>query len=238
MTNCSKCENTVNGPFCSVCGHASNPVRIDKAYVVNEVRSVLNVERGILFTVKELILRPGENIRLFLYEDRSRLVKPLIFLVVCSLIYTVLMQIFDVKVDFIPASEVGGKDSAIWPMITWVLNNLGYSNIILSFFIAPWLALFFRQQDINFFELLVLLCFVMGVGMLIFTCFGLLNVVISANLDGLSSIVGFIYCAWAIGQFFVGNRYVNFLKALISYIFGSLLFWVFILILGAILDWF
>jgi len=236
MTNCSKCENTVNGPFCSVCGHASNPVRIDKAYVVNEVRSVLNVERGILFTVKELILRPGENIRLFLYEDRSRLVKPLIFLVVCSLIYTVLMQIFDVKVDYIPYGDDG--NSTTLSMISWVQNNLGYSNIILSFFIAPWLAVFFRKQDINFFELLVLLCFVMGVGMLIFACFGLLNVVTSANLDGLSSIVCFIYCAWAIGQFFVGNRYVNFLKALISYIFGSLLFWVFILILGAMLDWF
>ncbi len=50
---------------------------------------MINFDKGIFYTIKELLIRPGENIPKFIHNDRNRLVKPLIFVIVCSLIYTI-----------------------------------------------------------------------------------------------------------------------------------------------------
>ena len=53
----------------------------------------LNFDRGILYTVRELLLRPGKTVRQFIQEDRNRLVKPIVFIIVCSLIYSLIQQV-------------------------------------------------------------------------------------------------------------------------------------------------
>ncbi|MEM6298978.1 MAG: DUF3667 domain-containing protein, partial [Bacteroidota bacterium] len=63
--------------------HEKKPLkRIDKAYILSEISSVLNLEKGIFYTIKELLIRPGKSIRTFIHEDRTRLVKPIVFIIV------------------------------------------------------------------------------------------------------------------------------------------------------------
>ena len=68
--------------------------RIDGRYVWDEISSVLNFEKGFLYTTKELFLRPGKTVREFIQKDRNRLVKPIIFIIICSFIYSIIQQIF------------------------------------------------------------------------------------------------------------------------------------------------
>jgi Na+/H+-translocating membrane pyrophosphatase len=92
--NCKNCNREVNSKFCPDCGHPTSLKRIDGHYVVHEIEHVLHFERGILFTIRELVTNPGQNIRNYLTENRSRLVKPIIFIIVTSIIYTLCNHFF------------------------------------------------------------------------------------------------------------------------------------------------
>jgi len=86
--NCKNCTTEVNSNFCPNCGQPTSLKRIDGKYILHEVGHLLHFERGILFTIKELITNPGQNVRNYLAENRSRLFKPVFFIIVTSLIYT------------------------------------------------------------------------------------------------------------------------------------------------------
>jgi len=66
--------------------------RIDGKYLLQEIYSVLSFEKGFLLTIRELAINPGKSIKDFLNEDRNRLVKPVVFLILTSLIYTIINQ--------------------------------------------------------------------------------------------------------------------------------------------------
>ena len=76
--------------------------RIDGKYIWNEISSVLNFEKGLFYTIRELLIRPGETVREFIQKDRNRLVKPIIFIIICSFIYTIIQQILKVLKIYLP----------------------------------------------------------------------------------------------------------------------------------------
>lgn len=164
MTTCKKCNCEFQSNYCPNCGQPSKVERINGRYIVSEIASVLNFQKGFFYTVKELIIRPGENIRVFISEDRNRLVKPIMFVLISSLIYTIVVRIFHLEDGIID----GANDALENTIFKWVQDNYGYSNIILALFIGLWLRIFFRKYAFNYFEILILLCYIMGVGMLIF----------------------------------------------------------------------
>ena len=213
-----------------MCGHPVVPQRIDSAYIIEELRSVFNFERGIFFTLKALLTAPGDNVRVFIEEDRNHLVKPILFLIICSLAYTFVLQFIGVDLIYKPVSE---EDKTLTiEMFGWIINNTGYSNIMMSVFIGAWLQVFFRKHNFNFFEILILLCFVMGIGMLIYTLFLILANISGINFDIIASIIGFAYCAWAISSFYDGHKIGNFFKAFIAYCLGATSFYAVVFIVG------
>ncbi|MFA6085768.1 MAG: DUF3667 domain-containing protein [Mucilaginibacter sp.] len=195
---------------------------------------ILHFEKGIFYTIKELLIRPGQNVREFITEDRSRLVKPIIFIIITSLIYTVINNLFHIEEGYVNFN--GTKQSATTLIFNWVQNHYGYANIIMGVYIAFWAKLFYRKYDYNFFEILILLCFVMGMGMLIFSVFALFEGLTKLNLMKISGMIGLTYCTWAIGQFFNQKKVVNYLKALISYVLGMLTFFISATLLGLFID--
>ena len=100
----------------------------------------------------------------------------------------------------------------------WIQNNYGYANILMGIFIAFWTKLLFKKYKYNFYEILIVLCFVMGIGMLIYTVFGLLEAITQLKLLQIGGIIGFIYTSWAIGSFFDKKKKMNYLKALFAYL--------------------
>jgi hypothetical protein len=76
MDFCKLCQSELSGEFCAQCGHPQTLKRIDGTYILSEIGSVFNFEKGILFTIRELLIRPGENVQNFIHRDRNRLVKP------------------------------------------------------------------------------------------------------------------------------------------------------------------
>lgn len=232
--NCKNCNTKVNSNYCPNCGQVKNVKRIDGHYIVHEIEHVLHFERGIFYTIRELTTNPGENIRKYLSENRSRLVKPIIFIIITSLIYTLLNHFFHVEDGYVKYHEA--KPSTVGSIVKWVQDHYGYANIIMGVFIALWLKLFFRKYNYNFFEILIMLCFVMGMGMLIFSVFVILQGLMHFNVMTVAGMAGISYSAWAIGHFFDKKKVASYIKALIAYILGMITFWIIPFLLGTIID--
>ncbi|WP_341904132.1 DUF3667 domain-containing protein [Fluviicola taffensis] len=230
MTNCSNCKSPITDNFCSHCGQAAKLKRIDGKYILHEIVHVLHLEKGILFTIKELIVRPGKSVRTFISEDRSRLVKPVIFIIVTSLIYTIASHWFvHVEENHSPLEKSILASIAV--IFEWIQHHYGYANMIMGVFIALWLKLFFRKHDSNFFEILILLCFVMGIGMLLLAVSSVIEGVSGIHLARITEILGVIYCSWAIGQFFDKSKISSYLKAFGAYLLGMISYYILIMIL-------
>jgi len=232
--NCKNCTTEVDLNFCPNCGQPTSLKRIDGKYILHEIGHLLHFERGILFTIKELITNPGQTVRNYLAEDRSRLVKPVLFIIVTSLIYTLCNRFFHFEDGYV--KYLDNTKSTTTEIFKWVQGNYGYANIIMGVFIVLWTKLFFRKHEFNFFEILILLCFVMGIGMLIYSVFGIIHGLIDINLMQIASIIGFVYTTWAIGHFFDKKKILSFVKAFFAYILGMLTFSLSALLIGVIID--
>lgn len=234
MNNCNNCNNELTGKYCSNCGQPVQMKRVDGHYILHEIEHVLHFERGILFTIKELLLRPGKSVKEFIVKDRSKLVKPIIFIIISSLIYTLCIHFFHIENQYINLS--GEENTGAGAIFTWSQNHYGYANIIIGLCIAFWLKLFFRKYGYNFFEILILLCFVIGMEMLVLSVFALFEGLTHFDLMKISGMVGTLYCAWATGQFFDKNKLTSYLKALASILLGLILFSILGFVLGLLID--
>jgi Protein of unknown function (DUF3667) len=235
MTNCKNCNTEITQNYCPNCGQPAVLKRIDGHYIVHEIVHILHFEKGILYTIRELLLQPGKSIHQFLTENRNRLVKPIFFIIVTSLVYTLVNHFFHVEDGYVKYSDT--KESSTVLIFKWIQNHYGYANIIMGVFIAFWTKLFFRSYRHNFFEILILLCFVMGMAMIIFSLFAVFQGLTHINLMQVAGAVGIIYTSWAIGQFFDQSKWVNYVKSLAAYILGMLSCLLSAILLGSLIDW-
>ena len=237
MNICKKCKSEFQGNYCSNCGHPQEIERINGRYIVSEIGSVLNFQKGFFFTIKELLIRPGQNIKTFISEDRNRLVKPIMFILLCSLTYAIFVQIFEFKDEYIDFHiEFDDSDSVMSFIFQWISQNYGYSNILMSVFVAIWIKIFYRKYDYNFYEILILLLFVSGMQMLMFSFLGAMESLIKIPILSFGPYIVLIYAIWVIAQFFDKRKMLNYLKAPISYFLGLITFFLVAIGIGLLID--
>lgn len=235
MTNCTNCDNIILEDYCPKCGNAAKLKIIDKHYLQHEFMHLFHLEKGFIYTVKKLLTQPGESITEFLRENRNKLMKPVPFLIFTSLIYTIIVSFFPV----VEANKIGGDsaDSYINRIFGWFQAHYAYANIATGFFIAFCTRLFYRKSSYNYFEIMTMLCYVLGINMLTMTLlavfYGTLNVIVYRTLF---TVFVYGYAVWAIGQFFNKGTIKSYLAAAATFILGYLLYFTTISIIGIVLD--
>ena len=232
--NCKNCNAETSQNFCSNCGAPVKLKRIDRHYIQHEIEHLLHFEKGFLYTIKELVTRPGQSVRTFISDNRTKLVKPILFIILSSLLYSLTTHFFHIEDGYMKYGNTEANSTTL--IFKWIQEHYGYSNIIMAIFIAMWIKIFFRKYNYNFFEILILLCFVMGIGMLIFALFAMIEGVSNIQLMQISGIISFIYSAWAIGQFFDKYKWINYLKSFFAYLLGFMTFGISALMLGIAID--
>lgn len=237
MNNYINCNNELNGNYCSNCGQPTQLKRIDAHYIKHELEHILHVEKGILYTIKELFLKPGNSVRVFFTENRNRLVKPIIFIIITSLVYTLANNYFHIEDQYIKYEDGNSATvSTTAALFKWVQSHYGYSNIIMGLFIAIYIQLFFKKSDYNFYEILILLCFIMGMGMLILSIFAILQGLFQFKTMQFAALAFLIYTIFAIADFFDKRRIKSYVKAFAAYILGTLTCFLLLLVLGNSID--
>ena len=163
--------------------------------------------------------------------------KPVPFLILTSLLYTLIAHFFHAEERYSNKEKLNLGKSSTDDIQHWVQTHYGYANILMGVFIALCVKLLFRKYRYNFFEITVLMCFVMGQGMLLLTVetffSGLLNTQIYTVI---LLIIAFAYPTWAIGQFFDRTKAASYVKAFSAYILGYLFFQLAVIIVGLSTD--
>lgn len=86
--HCANCGRAIAVPaqkFCPDCGQPTPAHRIDWHFLGHELEhSVLHMDRGILYTLRNLMLRPGHLMRDYLEGRRAHHVKPLLLIMMLA----------------------------------------------------------------------------------------------------------------------------------------------------------
>lgn len=174
-SHCINCQRAVDVPgqkFCPACGQPTPAHRIDWHFLGHELEhSVLHMDRGIFYSLRELMLRPGRLIRDYLDGRRANQVKPLLLIMIMAAVVVFLTryiaggEMMDATVNAPGASADLPFDPARVSGITqsvteWMNHHFALVTLLLLPVEAFALKLAFRRfGELNYPEWLVITAF-------------------------------------------------------------------------------
>ncbi|MEZ4902365.1 MAG: DUF3667 domain-containing protein [Spirosomataceae bacterium] len=251
ITICKNCTNSFEGNFCNNCGQTANTHEINFKSIVHEIQhSILHIDKGILYTTKDLFKKPGQTIREYLDGKRVKHFKPFAYVFILSTIYALLTKISHKSTfltDFLDGFYNGTTDEKsksdiglIGDIVLWMSNHYAYSTLliipIISF--ASYLC-FFRTKH-NYFQHLILNSFVAGqrtvVYLLIlpFTYF-IVDKEVNGAVDIIKVSLGICLTFWTYYQFFNTTKPIKkILLTILTYLTMIILFVLLVIIIALI----
>jgi len=250
---CKNCNHKFEGQFCSYCGQNSKVQKIDFKYLTHEFsNSILQVNNGFLYTIKELFVRPGHTIREFLAGKRVRHFKPLAFVLVTSTIYVLTSYITNSKTvlgDFISGLSEGFDSQSqtlafFHNTLLWFENNYAYSTLFTLLFFSFASFIVYRKSGYNYFEHIILNLYLTGQQTVIFLLLNSFYLVLNPENFFMQLIIllsSICYTFWVFIQFFQNRKRVeNILRVILIYglsaIFILVFFFIFWIIETAIVN--
>lgn len=149
-TSCLNCGAVYTGNFCTKCGQKARTHRISFATLAHEIpHSLLHLDKGFFFTLKELTIRPGKAVREYLAGKRVNHFPPLAYLVLWGTINSFLFHLGHADVSITPG--------LLFPQMSMLFVKypaLMFCSLIP--FISFWSWLFNRHTGYNYWENFVL----------------------------------------------------------------------------------
>ncbi|MBK9765299.1 MAG: DUF3667 domain-containing protein [Flavobacteriales bacterium] len=232
MPTCKNCAAELTDAFCATCGQRADTRRISWKWLGEEfLSSVFVLERGILFTLKELFTRPGYMMREYLDGKRKAHFKPLSFVLVMAAVYSILFRLMppDFAMLDAPTKKIMEQMNVFMGQY-YALVELG---LVPLFAACTWL--FLRKYGNNFAEHLVIQSFLSGQRIFfnaIAVPFNLLGLDVAMGVNGLLFLAYMVALLMTFIQLYrdrsVVNVMVRTLLALMVFFFslgvGSILF--------------
>jgi hypothetical protein len=209
--NCLNCDHVVDGKFCSNCGQKISTKRFSLVSIFDYavLTGIFSIDKGILFTTKELFTTPGHSIREYIQGKRVKFFNAFSLLLLLLALSYFLEEFTAIKLADITAE--GSKEFANlleefmkdYPRIIYLLN-------------IPLLAiisyLLFRKSNYYFAENLVLSTYIISAQIILSLPLQILtifyhNVEIIKILFNSLTVITSIYCIWVLYQFFL--KYAN-----------------------------
>ena len=156
LGDCLNCGALLQGKYCSACAQRSDTGRLDWHWLSHEVQhGIFHVDRGIFFTLKELLVRPGHAIRDYVEGKRKRYFAPFGLIMLLGAISVVFVQWLDI--DFKAMSPPTARPGQMqMPDMGEMMSHqtLMYLAMIPFMAVGTWLCL--RKYGYNFVEHLVI----------------------------------------------------------------------------------
>lgn len=214
--------------------------------------SIFQVNRGLFYTVKSLITRPGHAIREFLSGQRKYYFKPIAFILLLSTFYFLITKILGATTlleDAISGFRRGLEDktdhlhnAVLLEFSTeWFTNNFAYSNLLLipALSIASYIAFYGRKQ--NFLEHIVINSYIGGLQTIFYSFFTIIDFVTRQDDLGvtLAFIISIVYRFWVFIQFYqTRNKFYTSFRLILTYVLFYLIIMIFlgVLVFAAIIS--
>jgi len=229
---CKNCHQVHQGNFCSHCGQKTKTVRLDSSYIKDEVKyTILHVNKGFFFTVKELFTRPGETIKEFIEGKRINHYKPLLLVFVLAGINGFL----SLQLDFSSMiQQYGGQTQQnakfmqeYSKVMHWFFAHYAFMEILALPIVSlvSWLS--FKKWGYNYIENIIINCFASG-QRLVFGIFSiLLYIVLPKNavmqMGGFMALITFGLTIWTYASLYKNHDSKAILLRILLFIFLLLL---------------
>lgn len=232
--NCKNCDEVVTEDFCPYCGQSTYVDQINVRNFLREVSgSVFQINKGLLFTIREFSLRPGQSIYNYLNGKRKPYFKPIAYVFTLSTLYFLVSRIFGSETiinGFAAGWAEGATNEDIKKkgvlIIDWFGSNYGYTTLLLLpvFSFASYIG--FRKFKLNYLEHIVINAYITGQQAIIYAVFAILIGLFGDNdyleIGSLAMAIGYaIVVFW---QFFSqASRIGVILRTVLTYVLYLLL---------------
>ncbi len=205
QVTCQNCGHEYVGRYCSQCSQTADTHRINWHYIWHEIpHSVWHVDRGIAFTLRELLTRPGHTISDYIKGRRVNHYRPLALLILLGALVTFASHSLNVSFAeesqrlFNPAaSHASNRVKDLQKEVThFVENRQTLLHIAFIPLYAFWFWLLFRRRGYNYPEMLVTQTFVANFNLVL----SLVIVLLFWALGGSASAFSFVMSITLIGM--------------------------------------
>ncbi len=219
-TVCKNCARWFEGQYCYNCGQCASTSRIrTRAILQDTLFSVVQINRGFIFTAKELCLRPGKAIQRYLEGQRVTYFPPHKYLFFIGAVTSFLTSRYhSFSEEFMIVDAFGGDAHAFLSaffkyadMYTTLVNVIAIPVFALLTF------LLFHGSGYNYAEHLVLNTYITSQQLLLFIGWMPLTRAISWQIHGLLGLYVLIalgYNLWVYLQFFQVRTAAGVLQAI------------------------
>lgn len=232
-SQCANCGRVIGAPeqkFCPSCGQPTPAHRIDWHFLGHELEhSVLHMDRGIFYSLKNLMLRPGHFIRDYIEGRRANHVKPLMLVMIVAAVVVLLSKLIQDGDIVGPALNAGASigaeknATAIAAMLKsiqdWANRHYAAVTLMLLPLEAAALKLGFRRFKLNYPEWLVIAAFLTVQAFVLQVLFILLSNWLQIWRQGFG-VVAILYNVFSLVQYFDGYpRWKSTLRAILGMLF-------------------
>lgn len=250
-TTCKNCKHFFEGNFCNHCGQTANTHEINFKSIVHEIQhSIFHIDKGILYTTKELFQRPGQTIREYLDGKRVKHFKPFAYIFILSTIYALLTRLSHKSTfltDFLDGFYTGTTADKsktdlgfLGEVVQWMSSHYAYTTLLIIPIISLASYLCFYRTKYNYFQHLILNSFVAGqrtvlfLILLPFTYF-ITDKEINGTIDTIKVYSGICLTFWIYYQFFNSSKPIKrVLLTILTYFTMVILIVLLIVIIGLI----
>lgn len=234
---CANCGRAITGTdqkFCPACGQSTPAHRIDWHFLGHELEhSVLHMDRGVFYSLKELMLRPGHLMRDYIQGQRAKQVKPLLLLMISAAVVVLLGKFLlggdligpSLQAGYAPGASMGGDGSAAAAASAkttvavkdWINTHLAAFTLLLLPFEAGAFWLAFKGRGLNYPEWLVISAF-LTVQTFIFMAAAVLVQRWVPSAQAWVVPFAFLYLVFSLVQYFRGSaRWKTMLRTLLGF---------------------
>ncbi|WP_433830828.1 DUF3667 domain-containing protein [Flavobacterium anhuiense] len=236
---CKNCHQIFKGHYCNNCGQPAETHKINAHFLWHDIQhGLLHFDKGITYSIKQLITRPGNSVREFIEGKRVRHFKPLSLVVVLAALYGVLYHFF--HINMFPDSE---NDTINYTEFNeWVATHYSWVTIATIPIYTIGTYIVFRKQGYNYFEYFVLNTFKASqrlfVQILTFPALIYLNGTPQVQkFSSAAYIIGLVLIFWTNIQFFNKiSKTRAFFLSILSHIIFLICFFIIATIIMAILG--
>lgn len=230
-TICKNCSHEFEGKYCPGCGQKGKTGRITISQVFKDIRNhFIHFEQGFLYTIKELLLRPGLTIREYIEGKRVRHIKPVRFMFWATAISFLILHYLGFQEKLLQEIQARQGNPTNLPQQQHFAQKLsemimGHPSLLMlsllpGIGLCSWLL--FRKRGYNYAEHFTIGAFLMG-ALSLFSIFTNLISLYATNFEitqiaivgSLQWLIWATYFAWAYRQIFPeGKRIVTWIKAI------------------------
>jgi len=150
MIVCKNCGHQFEGKYCNRCGQSAKTHRIDGKFLWEDVQhGLLHFDKGIVYTLKQLYLKPGYVIRDYIAGKRVHHFRPISLSIVLATTYALIYHLLNI-------SLIDHSDTDSETLFEHILEHYYWFVFVSIPFFAIGTKISFRDGSYNFWEYFIL----------------------------------------------------------------------------------